>query len=78
MNTDNSIKKAIISITLSAILFAGGALVSSIEWLMGAFLTTGIALMGIAGAYFIKASWMKHDANPNKRDLRRLDFKPLT
>ncbi len=78
MNTDKSIKNAIILITLSAIMCACGALASDIKWLMAALMTAGIALMGIAGAYLIKASWMKHDANPNKRDLRRLDFSPMT
>ena len=78
MNTDNSIKNSIISISLSAIMCAGGALVSDIQWLMATLMTASITLMGIAGAYFIKASWMKHDANPNKRDLRRLDFNSLS
>ena len=77
MNTDNSIKNSIISIVLSAIMCTSGALASDIEWLMAALMTAGISLMGIGGAFLIKASWMKHDANPNKLDLRRLDFNPL-
>jgi hypothetical protein len=78
MNTDNSIKNSIISIVLSAIMCAGGALVSDIDWLVATLMTASITLMGIAGAYLIKASWMRHDANPNKRDLRRLDFNPMS
>ncbi len=78
MDTNNSIKNSIISFALSAIMCVGGALASNVDWLMGILMTAGIALMGIAGAFLIRASWMKHDANPNKRDLRRLDFTPIS
>jgi len=78
MNTDKSLKNAITSIILSAIMGTAGALASGIDWLMAALITAAIALMGIAGAYLIRASWMKHDANPNKRDWRHLDFNPMT
>ena len=74
MTTDNkNIRISIHALAGIVLMCAANVLFNSIEWLMGTLLIAGIACIGLSGALFIKATWVKNDANRNNKQWELLD-----
>lgn len=75
MNTDINIRNSLLALGASVLLYIAGALASNVEWLMATLMIAAIILMGLGGAFFIKATWIRNDENRGKKHWDILDSK---
>ena len=73
MNTEINIKNSRLALGASALLYVAGAFASNVEWLMATLMIAAIILMGLGGAFFIKATWIRNDENRDKKHWGMLD-----
>lgn len=78
MATDKNIR--ILGIALAGLMLMGIASVlsSSSQWFVAALMIAGIAFIGLSGALFIKATWVKNDAKREKKQWGLLDSRLIS
>ena len=77
MNTDSNIRNSLLALGGSAMLYIASAFASNVEWLMATLMIAAIALMGLGGALFIKATWIRNEENRDKKHWDILDSRLL-
>ncbi|MBR4828219.1 MAG: hypothetical protein IKZ92_00235 [Muribaculaceae bacterium] len=61
-----NIKNSLLLLAGGALLFLTSALSCNTVWLMATLMIAGIAGMAVGGAHFIRATWMRNDAERDK------------